>query len=272
MRETGLKLHLDRLEIDPSIEEDFAAADRALRSLESKSSGVDEWSIVYELSYQAAASTFVRRQDQINASLPGRLPVDSRPAPLRVAALRSALPGPWPPGDVAADAAGVHKALFQSIAPELAGAFRSDRLHMGPGYAPDLPEHVTVEPAHIGAALDELGQAVAGLSGHHALVPVTVLYAGIVNIHPFTDGNGRTARTLADSARARAGLVARPLLCMESALRTLDRRNGYLLNRLHDFGEWPKLLSFFARSVELAAQTTEQALKTKIARAFLDFQ
>jgi len=271
MDETGLRLHLERLEIDAAVAGDFAAAEQALRSLEARSRTAEDWTLVYALSYQAAAGTFVRRQDLLNADLPGRLPVDSRPQQLRVAALQVALRPAWPPADVAAEAADVHRALFESIAPGSAGRFRSDRLHMGPGYAPDLPDHITADPSLIASALGALTGAIAGVRDHHPLVGMTMLYAGTANIHPFADGNGRTARTLADAALVRSGLLARPLLSLESALRLHDRRNGYLLNRLHDFGEWPKLLSFVARSVELAAQTTEQVLQKKIARAFLDF-
>lgn len=59
----------------------------------------------------------------------------------------------------------------------------------------DMPEYIPPEYTDIPALLDELAEYV-NTTDDHPLIVAAVVYYQLVTIHPFEDGNGRTARLM----------------------------------------------------------------------------
>ena len=85
----------------------------------------------------------------------------------------------------------LHRLFFQKIDPEKAGTYRSERtIITGTEYMPPLPEEV---PELMQAFISEMN---AKMQNTHPIVLSAFAHKKLVDIHPFIDGNGRTARLL----------------------------------------------------------------------------
>lgn len=262
-----LRLHLDVLPSDEVAAEAFAAAAPALSRAQRAARPFRDWREAYRLSYLGATGTFARRAEQAAGGREDRLPLDSRGPDARVSALEAGL-GPDVFNDPAGVARRVHAALFADFDAIRPGAYRQVALNLGPSHASDLPYLTTCPPGAIDAALEDLAGELRRLVGSHPLKRIAVLYAGLIQIHPFEDGNGRTARTMLDAALVQGGCLERPIMSCEVALRSHDQENGHRLLRLFDRAEWPLLLHFLARSAGESAVAAERDLDAVVSRTF----
>jgi Fic family protein len=85
----------------------------------------------------------------------------------------------------------LHKLFYQGIEPEKAGVYRDIQVFIsGTDYMPPQPEDVPT-------LMKELeGDLVKKWNSLHPLRIAALAHRKLVNIHPFVDGNGRTARLL----------------------------------------------------------------------------
>ena len=85
----------------------------------------------------------------------------------------------------------LHKLFYNKIDSEKAGMYRSERVFItGTEYMPPSPEEV---PAQMQAFLSELNEK---WENTHPVALSAFAHNKLVDIHPFIDGNGRTARLL----------------------------------------------------------------------------
>lgn len=102
-----------------------------------------------------------------------------------------------------ADLLEVHGHVLADIDPRSAGRYRADRvLIKGSRYVPPGPHRFR---ELIPRALELAGRAVDAPSGVHPLMLAAELHYNLVAIHPFSDGNGRTARLMMNLLALRAG-------------------------------------------------------------------
>jgi Fic family protein len=97
------------------------------------------------------------------------------------------------------------------------------------------------------------------------IIKAGVAHLHLVAIHPFVDGNGRTARLLATLLLQRSGYGFRKLLSLDAHYQR--RRDDYIDALRHSLGqsynreyESTKWLDFFTRSIVLQAGVLEQRL------------
>ena len=85
----------------------------------------------------------------------------------------------------------LHKLFYGKIDSEKAGTYRSERVFItGTEYLPPLPEEI---PAQMQAFIGELN---GKTENTHPIALSAFAHKKLVDIHPFIDGNGRTARLL----------------------------------------------------------------------------
>ena len=85
----------------------------------------------------------------------------------------------------------LHKLFYNKIDSEKAGCYRTERVFItGTEYMPPLPKEV---PALMQDFLNELNEK---RENAHPIIVSAYAHQKIVDIHPFVDGNGRTARLL----------------------------------------------------------------------------
>jgi Fic family protein len=85
----------------------------------------------------------------------------------------------------------LHRYLMENLDPETAGRYRNVKVFVsGSKTVFPLPDDVPHHIAELFRNFEVWAQS------HHPIVAVAKLHYNIVAIHPFTDGNGRTARLL----------------------------------------------------------------------------
>src|SRR5699024_2191846 len=132
----------------------------------------------------------------------------------------------------------LHRRLYGDIW-QWAGDFRQREFNIG---VP--PEHVAVE---LRAAMETIHYRWAHTNDWTAHELGIAVHAESVRIHPFTDGNGRTTRLLADLAFAAAQDATTP----ELYDWRLDKRRYIDLLRYYDRHRDPRALAAFIGTQEL---------------------
>lgn len=129
-------------------------------------------------------------------------------------------------------------------------------------------KHKPPDPALVPAQMDELGYWLAQVSDpagtffdHHFIDPVALAcaaHAWFVNIHPFTDGNGRTARLLMNLLLMRNGYPV--------TIITKDDRHRYYdaLEESDEAGDLTAFMRLVMESVEESLEVYEQAARQQI--------
>jgi Fic family protein len=85
----------------------------------------------------------------------------------------------------------LHRLFYQRVEPEKAGCYRTIQVFItGTEYVPPKPEDV---PSLMKRFTDTLTER---WENTHPVLLAAFAHRGLVDIHPFTDGNGRTARLL----------------------------------------------------------------------------
>jgi Fic family protein len=129
----------------------------------------------------------------------------------------------------------LHETLMKGVSDE-AGQYRRRRVYVtGAAFVPP-------EPEKIGKLMDGLEKWAADFRGH------TVEFAALahhrfVSIHPFTDGNGRTARLIMNLILIADGFPP-------TILRMTDRKRYYAALRDADRGDCRPLVNFVGRAAE----------------------
>lgn len=121
------------------------------------------------------------------------------------------------------DILGLHRLFYYRIDTESAGKYRERNVIItGTDFTPPPPTAVPI-------AMQKLLESLPSLQKLHPVVYSAMLHLKLVTIHPFIDGNGRTARLLMNLALLQAGYpitVIPPIIRGDyiSALR--DSNNG----------------------------------------------
>jgi Fic family protein len=125
------------------------------------------------------------------------------------------------------DIQGLHRLFFFRIDAENAGKYRQDNVIItGTDYLP--PSHNDVP-----AVMNDFIAEIPTLREDHPVVFAAQLHLKLATIHPFMDGNGRTARLLMNLALLQSGFpitIIPPVLRADyiSALRESNRGNNEL--------------------------------------------
>ena len=120
----------------------------------------------------------------------------------------------------------LHNLFYKSIESEKAGIYRSIQVFItGSEYIPPKPENVS---EHMKLLIDDLVEKWDTL---HPVLLAAFAHRKLVDIHPFTDGNGRTARLLMNLILVNKGfqiISIPPVLRLEyiNALRAAQRENN----------------------------------------------
>lgn len=143
----------------------------------------------------------------------------------------------------------IHQRVFGFVDPLLAGKFRSTQVFVG-NFAPTAPEAVPIEMDEFVVWLNDENS----LAIHPVELAALVHYKFVV-IHPFIDGNGRTARLLMNLILMQAGFP--PVI-----IRLEDRLKYYETLKAANEGDLRPFIRFVANSTgrtldEYLFQTSE---------------
>jgi fido (protein-threonine AMPylation protein) len=117
--------------------------------------------------------------------------------------------------------------ILRELPGDQQGRYRTEPVTVGRFY--QGPDHAAV-PGLMGALVEWLAQP-----REHALVRVALLHLNIVAIHPWRDGNGRTARVLSSLELMRTGRVGAPeLISIEPYLA--EHRDEYFARLAETLG------------------------------------
>ena len=126
----------------------------------------------------------------------------------------------------------VHRTLMDSSpAPHLGGAIRKEQNWIGgSSYNPCSAEFIPPPPEYLDTLLSDLIEYVNG-DAHSPLVQAALAHSQFETIHPFSDGNGRTSRTLIHVILRRRGLAPRFVPPISLILATWS--NDYVGGLMH---------------------------------------
>lgn len=155
----------------------------------------------------------------------------------------------------------LHALILKGIDDEQAGKYRTTQVRIGG------TKYVPPDPSQVLALMGDFDHWLQG--GLKKLSPIeyaALAHFKLVNIHPFVDGNGRTARLLMNLILMREGFPP-------SVILKADRKIYYSALQKADGGEVVPFVNFVGRSVDRAlslwlsaaqpAATPEQADKSK---------
>lgn len=129
-----------------------------------------------------------------------------------------------------------------------AGQFRTEQVWIGPGTAgPRTADFVAPHHRHIPESIADLVRFIAR-PDLPVLVQVAVAHAQFETIHPFTDGNGRTGRALAQSILRNKGLVASTAVPLSAGLLVNTDRYFSALDAFRTGDAGPIIREFAAAS------------------------
>lgn len=117
--------------------------------------------------------------------------------------------------------------ILRDLPEDRQGRYREEPVTVAGYFHP--PEHPFV-PRLMASLVEWLGQ-----STDHALVRVALLHLNIAAIHPFLDGNGRTARVASSLEMMRSGVGASELISVEPYLA--EHRDEYFATLRETLGE-----------------------------------
>ena len=163
---------------------------------------------------------------------------------------------------------GWHRALFPSVnrlAHITVGSWRQREMQVVSGRYGSEKVHFEAPPAtDVPKMMKELLQWINKEGNVDAVLKAAIAHLWFVSIHPFSDGNGRLARTITDMLLARADNTPYRFYSM-SAQVALQRRSYYdVLERTQkgslDISEW--LLWFLERLNDAIATSTDTVVRT----------
>ena len=94
----------------------------------------------------------------------------------------------------------IHRLIYALVDEENAGVYRKERVFItGTEYVPPAPEKVPTAMRKYILDMNRLRKTI------HPIEYAALIHKGLVDIHPFVDGNGRTARLLMNLALIQAG-------------------------------------------------------------------
>lgn len=145
--------------------------------------------------------------------------------------------------------------LHASLGTTAATAPRSSHAWIGPDpRSPRDAAFIAPVPALVPPLLDEL-VTYLGRDDDPPLVQAALAYAQLVIIHPFEDGNGRTARLLAHLVLARRGLAVRHHVPFSAAFATNSDAHGAAVSGLFALGRRAEWVAVFAIAARRAIDT-----------------
>ena len=154
----------------------------------------------------------------------------------------------------------MHKALMlqqYGFDAAQAGRFRGEQVWIGPGDAgPRTADFVAPHHDRVHAAMADL-VAFVQREDLPVLVQVALAHAQFETIHPFTDGNGRTGRALAQSVLRNKGMVQSSAVPISAGLLVDVDRYFAALGSFRAGDAAPIILEF-ARASRIAAVTGSQ--------------
>ena len=132
----------------------------------------------------------------------------------------------------------IHKLVLSQIDDVSAGSYRSTQVHIAGA------RHVPPEAWEVPAKMTEWGKWLTRAEGStHPVVLAALAHHRLVEIHPFVDGNGRTARLVMNLILMQYGYPPTVIL------RT-DRQSYYRVLSMADDGKEKSLVNFVGKAVE----------------------
>ncbi len=131
----------------------------------------------------------------------------------------------------------IHRLVLSRIDDEAAGSYRKTQVLIA-GAA-----HTPPEPWLVPQQMDELGQWLVENQGQHPVELAAQAHHRLVAIHPFVDGNGRTARLVMNLLLMRQGYPPTVIL-------RANRKQYYRVLAEADAGRPGPLVNFVGRAVE----------------------
>ena len=152
----------------------------------------------------------------------------------------------------------IHKLVLSQIDDESAGNYRTTQVKIAGAH------HVPPEAWNIPSQMDEWGKWIikAGKSMHPVIL-AALAHHSLVKIHPFIDGNGRTARLIMNLLLMQNGYPPTVIL------RT-DRQSYYRVLSLADDGKEKSLINFVGKAVERSLTLYLNAGKKQMVRSGKD--
>jgi len=133
----------------------------------------------------------------------------------------------------------IHSIVLKGILPENAGVYRKENVFISGA------EHIPIEYMQVPGQMTELIEWYRGDAQHlHAVERAAILHSQFVKIHPFVDGNGRTARLLLNLELMKDGYV--PIIIKK------EQRLSYYnaLDVSHINGEHSLFIEFVAQILD----------------------
>ncbi|MFC3802265.1 Fic family protein [Cohnella sp. GCM10012308] len=133
----------------------------------------------------------------------------------------------------------VHRLILKNVHDEFAGVYRMENVIIGG--AAHIPPDYSQVPAEMSEFVHWTNDSSHGL---HPIARAAVVHSDFVKIHPFVDGNGRTARLLLNLELMKAGY---PPIVIEK-----EQRLAYYeaLNEAHTTGTPDRFIAFVAQSMD----------------------
>lgn len=121
--------------------------------------------------------------------------------------------------------------------------------------------YVPPAPAEVEAAMLDLEKFLREDESQDALIQAALSHYQFETIRPFTNGNGRLARMLAQLFLFQKRLLTKPLLCLSQFLKANSAEYRARLTKVKETGDYEQWVKFFLRAVFESAKASLDALE-----------
>jgi len=153
----------------------------------------------------------------------------------------------------------IHQLILKGISDSDAGNYRTVAVEIsGSKYRPYGPEEISIKMEEYARWLSSVTSCEIEAGSKNAILHAAVAHTWLVTIHPFIDGNGRTARLILNLMLMRAGFPI-AIITKEDRQRYYDSLEESQASDLSHF------ISLLTESIEESLEEYEEATKEDIA-------
>lgn len=153
----------------------------------------------------------------------------------------------------------IHQLILKGISDSDAGNYRTVDVEIsGSKYRPYGPEEISIKMEEYATWLSSVTSCEPEAGSKNAILHAAVAHTWFVTIHPFIDGNGRTARLILNLMLMRAGFPI-AIITKEDRQRYYDSLEESQASDLSHF------ISLLTESIEESLEEYEEAMKENVA-------
>ena len=148
-----------------------------------------------------------------------------------------------------------HKTMMSEEKPDEAGKLRDKQLILQKVFSSSFIEFNPPNPNEMTTALNDLVKYFSDECEYDALIKIALIYYQLLTIYPFTEGNGRICRIIANQLFVEKLLIPQPFLCLSYYISLNESEYHKAIEQVrNNHNGYMPWIRFFVKAVVIAAE------------------